>query len=71
MDQGPTYSPYHKYYGDSSQAQPRSFDELQIERSYLLNYLQREDHKATKLLQNISLLQGYLQQGPGLPANKS
>jgi hypothetical protein len=35
----------------------RSFDELQVERSYLVNSLQREDLKATELLKKIRHLQ--------------
>lgn len=39
----------------------RSFHELHIERSYLLNALQREDHKATELLKKVRDIQESLQ----------
>jgi hypothetical protein len=45
----------HKY--SYSKPQPRSFEELQAERSYLVSSLQLEDHKVTELLKNITSLQ--------------
>jgi hypothetical protein len=44
-------------YADFPRPQLRSFEELQVERSYLINSLQREDFKATELLKKIRYLQ--------------
>ncbi len=44
-------------YADVPTPQLRSFEELQVERSYLINCLQREDSKATELLKKIRHLQ--------------
>jgi hypothetical protein len=45
------------HYADFSPPQLRSFQELQVERSYLINSLQREDFKATELLKKVRHLQ--------------
>lgn len=71
MDPRIAFSQHESSWGNFRQAWPRSFEELQIERSYLLNCLQREDHKATELLRNIRLLQDELGHGPELWGNKS
>jgi hypothetical protein len=71
MDPHIAFSQHESNWGNFRQAWPRSFEELQIERSYLLNCLQREDHKATELLRNIRLLQDELGQGPELRGNKT
>jgi hypothetical protein len=44
-------------YADLSAPRIRSFEELQVERSYLISSLQREDSKATDLLKKIRYLQ--------------
>lgn len=71
MDPRITFSQYDSSRGNFRQAWPRSFQELQIERSYLLNCLRREDHKATEFLGNILLLQDEFGHGAELRGNKS
>lgn len=53
----PVCGPRQQTQTDSPYTPLRSFDELQTERSYLLNSLQREDYKATELLKKIRDLQ--------------
>src|SRR3982074_1727282 len=53
MSYDPIYGPTQPLQVEYPTLPPRSFEELHIERSYLLNSLQREDHKATELLKQI------------------
>ena len=60
MNHESVYSLPRPSYVDFLHPQLRSFEELQVERSYLINSLQREDLKATELLKKIRHLQDAL-----------
>lgn len=57
-------------YANFSPPQPRSFEELHVERSYLINSLQREDSKATELLKKIRYLQDSCHDAIGGPLHR-
>jgi hypothetical protein len=63
MDYDASRAPFHEFQGRFLGTQPRSFEELHIERSYLLNCLQRADNRATDLLKNIRDLEESLYNG--------
>lgn len=71
MDPRIAFSQYKSSRCNFWQAWPRSFEELQIERLYLLNCLQHEDIKATELLRNIQFVHDEFGHGSELRGNKS